>query len=79
MGNTDKKALPGLFNKSINETLSRTVLTSLTTLIVLLALFLWGGEIIHTFALAMIIGVFIGTFSSIFVATPIVLAAQTKG
>lgn len=79
MGNTDKTALPRLFNKSINETLSRTVLTSLTTLIVLLALFLWGGEIIHNFALAMIIGVVIGTFSSIFVATPIVLAAQTKG
>ncbi|MCG8635476.1 MAG: protein translocase subunit SecF [Desulfobacterales bacterium] len=78
-GNTDKTLLPGLFNKSINETLSRTILTSLTTLIVLLALFFLGGEIIHNFALAMIIGVVIGTFSSIFVATPIVLAAQNKG
>lgn len=78
-GTDDKAAMPGLFNKSINETLSRTILTSLTTLIVLLALFFLGGEIIHNFALAMIIGVLIGTFSSIFVATPIVLAAQTKG
>ncbi len=79
LGNTDKAALPGLFNKSINETLSRTILTSLTTLIVLLALFFLGGEIIHNFALAMIIGVLIGTYSSIFIATPIVLAAQNKG
>ncbi|MCG8688567.1 MAG: protein translocase subunit SecF [Desulfobacterales bacterium] len=78
-GNTDKTLLPSLFNKSINETLSRTILTSLTTLIVLLALFFLGGEIIHNFALAMIIGVIIGTFSSIFVATPIVLAAHNKG
>ena len=51
----------------------------LTTLIVLFALFFLGGEIIHNFALAMIIGVIIGTFSSIFVATPIVLAARTRG
>lgn len=78
-GNTDSSALPGLFNKSINETLSRTILTSLTTLIVLLALFFLGGEIIHNFAFAMIVGVVIGTFSSIFVATPIVLAAYNKG
>jgi len=78
LSNTDKSALPSLFNKSINETLSRTILTSLTTLIVLLALFFLGGEIIHNFALAMIIGVIIGTFSSIFVATPIVLAAKKK-
>ncbi|MEH0021050.1 MAG: protein translocase subunit SecF [Desulfobacter sp.] len=78
-GSTEKAEMSALFNKSINETLSRTVLTSLTTLIVLLALFFLGGEIIHNFALAMIIGVLIGTFSSIFVATPIVLAAQNKG
>ncbi|MDD9304836.1 MAG: protein translocase subunit SecF [Desulfobacter sp.] len=78
-GITDKAALPDLYNKSINEILSRTILTSLTTLIVLLALFFLGGEIIHNFALAMIIGVIIGTFSSIFVATPLVLAAQKKG
>lgn len=78
-GADSKDLLPGLFNKSINETLSRTILTSLTTLIVLLALFFLGGEIIHNFAFAMIIGVLIGTYSSIFVASPIVLAAHNKG
>jgi preprotein translocase subunit SecF len=62
-----------VINKSINETLSRTILTSLTTLIVVLTLFLFGGGIIHDFAFAMIIGVVIGTYSSIFVASPILL------
>ena len=78
-GETGKSVLPELFNQSINQTLSRTVLTSVTTLIVLLALFFLGGEIIHNFALAMIIGVLIGTYSSIFVASPIVLAASVRG
>jgi preprotein translocase subunit SecF len=63
-----------ILNKSINETLGRTILTSMTTLIVLFALFLLGGSIIHDFAFAMIIGVLIGTYSSIFVASPILLA-----
>ncbi len=71
-------SLSGLFNRSINETLSRTILTSMTTLIVLFALYFLGGEIIHNFAFAMIIGVLIGTYSSIFVATPIVLAANQR-
>ncbi len=56
-------------NTSINQTLARTIVTSLTTLLVLLALFFFGGEIIHGFALAMIIGVVIGTYSSIYVAS----------
>ena len=56
-------------NQSLNETLSRTILTSITTLIVVLALFLFGGGVIHDFAFAMIIGVLVGTYSSIFVAT----------
>ena len=77
-GSKTKDSLPSLFNKSINETLSRTILTSVTTLVVLFALFFLGGEIIHNFAFAMIIGVLVGTYSSIFVATPVVLAA-TKG
>ncbi|MBA3009691.1 MAG: protein translocase subunit SecF [Proteobacteria bacterium] len=77
-GADSKESLPQLFNKSINETLSRTILTSLTTLIVLLALFFLGGEIIHNFAFAMIIGIIIGTYSSIFVASPVVLAAHNK-
>jgi len=70
--------LPSLFNKSINETLSRTILTSVTTLIVLFALYFLGGEIIHNFAFAMIVGVLVGTYSSIFVASPIVLVANKR-
>jgi len=65
-------------NKSINETLGRTILTSLTTLGVLIALLTLGGGIIHDFAFAMIVGVLIGTYSSIFVASPILLAWQRK-
>ena len=56
-------------NISINQTLSRTIVTSLTTLLVLLALFFFGGEIIHGFAMAMIVGIVIGTYSSIYVAS----------
>ena len=58
-------------NISINETLSRTIITSLTTLLALISIFVLGGEILRGFALAMIIGVIIGTYSSIFVASPI--------
>lgn len=58
-----------IINTSINQTLSRTVMTSLTTLIVLLALFFLGGEVIYSFALALIVGVLIGTYSSIYVAS----------
>ena len=68
-----------LINRSVNETLSRTILTSSTTLVVVVALFVLGGGIIHDFAFAMIIGVFIGTYSSIYVASPILLAWQGRG
>jgi preprotein translocase subunit SecF len=70
------RPLAETINKSINETLSRTILTSLTTLIVLFALFFLGGEIIHNFTFAMIVGVLIGTYSSIFVASPIILISN---
>ena len=73
-----KKPLEIIINKSINETLSRTILTSTTTLVVVIALFLLGGGIIHDFAFAMIIGVLIGTYSSIYVASPILLAWQGR-
>ncbi len=63
-----------IMDRSINQTLPRTLLTSLTTLLVLLALFALGGEVIHGFATALIIGVVVGTYSSIFVASPVVLA-----
>lgn len=62
-----------VMNSSINETLSRTILTSTTTLVVVLALFVLGGGVIHDFAFAILIGVIVGTYSSIFVASPILL------
>jgi preprotein translocase subunit SecF len=58
-----------IVNTSINQTISRTLMTSFTTLLVLLSLFLLGGEVIHAFAMALIIGVLVGTYSSIYVAT----------
>ena len=63
-----------LCNRAINQTLSRTVLTSLTTLIAVLVLFIFGGGAINDFALAMLIGVIAGTYSTIFIAAPIMLA-----
>jgi len=68
-----KLPLDELFNNSINETLSRTVMTSVTTLLALLALYILGGEIIKDFSLAMIWGVIIGTYSSICLAVPLLL------
>ena len=69
-----KGSAEDVMNISLNQTLSRTIMTSLTTLLVLIALALLGGEIIHNFAIALTIGVVIGTYSSIFVASPLVLA-----
>ncbi|MCF7970646.1 MAG: protein translocase subunit SecF [Methylococcaceae bacterium] len=63
-----------IMNTSLNETLSRTLMTSFTTLLVLIALAVLGGEIIHNFAVALLFGIVIGTYSSIYVASPIVLA-----
>ena len=63
-----------IVNDALNQTLARTIMTSLTTLLVLLALFYLGGEVIHSFAGALIIGVVIGTYSSIFVASSMILA-----
>jgi len=68
-----KKMPVEVMNISINQTLSRTIITSLTTLLVLLALFLLGGESINSFAIALIIGVVVGTYSSIYVASTAVL------
>ena len=65
-------------NRSINQTLSRTILTSLTTMLVLISLFFLGGGVIHDFAFAMIIGVMVGTYSSIFIASPVVISMQPK-
>ena len=65
--------LSELLNKSINQTLSRTIMTSLTTLLALLALFLFGGEVIKGFVSAMMWGVLVGTYSSIFIASPLII------
>ena len=62
-----------IVNGALNQTLSRTIMTSLTTLLVLLALFFLGGEIIHSFAMALLVGVLIGTYSSIYVASSVIL------
>ena len=65
-------------NASINETLSRTILTSLTTLVVVVALFALGGGVIHDFAFAILIGILVGSYSSVFVASPILLVWQDR-
>ncbi len=70
--------LGDLLNVAVNETLSRTIMTSLTTLLALLALYILGGEVIRGFTLAMIWGVLIGTYSSIFVASPLLLWLGVK-
>ncbi|HIG66046.1 MAG TPA: protein translocase subunit SecF [Methyloprofundus sp.] len=69
-----KGSAEDVMNISLNQTLSRTIMTSVTTLLVLIALAVLGGEIIHNFAIALTVGVVIGTYSSIFVASPLVLA-----
>jgi preprotein translocase subunit SecF len=74
-----KRPLSEIVNRSINETLNRTLLTSGTTLVVVLALFFLGGGIIHDFAFALLVGICVGTYSSIFVASPILLAWQRRG
>ena len=73
-----KEPLTTILNKSINETLSRTILTSLTTLAVVVALFALGGGIIHDFSFALLVGILVGTYSSIYVASPILLAWQAR-
>lgn len=73
-----KISLTGIINKSVNETLSRTFLTSGLTLVVVIALFALGGGIIHDFAFALLVGVMIGTYSSIYVASPILIAWTGK-
>jgi preprotein translocase subunit SecF len=73
-----KEPINDVVNRSINEVLSRTIVTSLTVFLCALALFFFGGEVIHDFALAMLLGVLIGTYSSVFVASPIVIMLGKK-
>ncbi|MDD4997362.1 MAG: protein translocase subunit SecF, partial [Syntrophales bacterium] len=68
-----RQSLTDIINMSVNQTLSRTILTSLTLLIVLLMLFLFGGAVIHDFAFALLVGTVAGVYSTVFIASPIVL------
>jgi preprotein translocase subunit SecF len=73
-----KETSKGVLNYSINQTLSRTLMTSITTLLVLIALFIFGGEVIHSFSIALIVGVLVGTYSSIYVASSALLALDVS-
>ncbi|MBI5197481.1 MAG: protein translocase subunit SecF [Nitrospirae bacterium] len=68
-----KDPIQSVINSGINQVLSRTIVVSLTVILVLVALFFWGGEVIHDFSFALLLGVFVGTYSSIFVASPLLL------
>jgi preprotein translocase subunit SecF len=78
LGRFRKTAFKDIINISINETLSRTILTGTTTLIVLIVLLIFGGPVIHDFAFALLVGIITGTYSSIFVASPILLLWEGK-
>jgi preprotein translocase subunit SecF len=69
-----KNTVVEIMNASLNQTLARTVITSGTTLIAVLSLFFYGGEILHAFSVALIVGIIVGTFSSLYIATPVTLA-----
>ena len=69
---------PTLINASINEVLSRTIITSTTVFLVVTVLFFLGGEVVHDFALALMLGVIVGTYSSIFVASPLMVEWERK-
>lgn len=73
-----KGAMHNIFNVSINEVLSRTIVTSFTVFLASASLFLFGGEVIHDFSFALLIGVLVGTYSSIFVASPIVVILENR-
>ena len=73
-----REPLPQLINASINEVLSRTIITSLTVVLVLVPLVMFGGEVLHDFSLSLLIGVIVGTYSSVFVASPILAVWHAK-
>lgn len=77
-GRSNKESLDVLINRSCNETLSRTIITSLTVFLVLICLLVFGGEVIRDFALALTFGVVVGSYSTIFIATPMVYLWQMR-
>lgn len=74
-----KESMHSIFNRSINEVLSRSIITTLTTFMAACALWLFGGEVIHDFAFALVVGIVVGVYSSVFVASPIVSLWQERG
>jgi len=74
-----KEPMAVIFNRSINEVLSRSIVTSLTTFLAACSLYLFGGEVIHDFALALVVGIVVGVYSSVFVASPIVSLWEERG
>ncbi|WP_281185152.1 protein translocase subunit SecF [Trichlorobacter lovleyi] len=73
-----KGSMHKIFNTSINEVLSRSIITSLTTFLAAIALFVWGGEVIHDFSFALLVGIIVGVYSSVFVASPVVLLLEQR-
>jgi len=73
-----RESLDTIVNISLNSTLGRTIVTSLTTFVVVLSLFIFGGEVIKNFAFALIVGIFVGTYSSIYVASPVMMYFEQK-
>ncbi len=78
MQKAGRKTLKEIINESVNQTLSRTILTTFATFLVVVALYFYGGEVLNSFALCLIIGFIIGTYSTIFIVSPLVLAFQRK-
>jgi preprotein translocase subunit SecF len=73
-----KEPIEVIINNGINHVLGRTIIVSLTTLLVLIALFFFGGEVIHDFSFALLMGVLVGTYSSVFVASPLLILWKGK-
>lgn len=73
-----KGSMHKIFNTSINEVLSRSIITSLTTFLAAISLFVWGGEVIHDFSFALLVGIVVGIYSSVFVASPVVLLLEQR-
>ncbi|MCE1227136.1 MAG: protein translocase subunit SecF [Geobacteraceae bacterium] len=73
-----KGSLHKIFNSSINEVLSRSIITSLTTFLAAISLFVWGGEVIHDFSFALLVGIVVGVYSSVYVASPVVLLLEQR-
>jgi len=70
--------LPAVINRSLNETLSRTIITTGTLLLAVIALLLFGGGVIHNFAFAMLVGCISGTYSTLYIASPVVIIWEEK-